>query len=602
MKKAFLVWLAGLCLAGTVHAAPPPAAAPPAGAAPARSYLDLTFEGPACRSTWFTGGRGYTAEVDATGPRSGQRGLHFEYTGSAPWSEKSGAFGVATRIFPAEELGGRQVRYSGYIRSEGIEHGAAGLWMRIDGPSGVLAFDNMEGRGVSGTTPWKRYDIELTLPPEAKAVFFGALLSGDGKAWVDDLSLEVDGKPWAEPTLPPLATPSEPAVAWLKEKAIPFTTPEAGHGFADLQPLKKIVGDARIVALGEATHGTREFFQMKHRLTEFLASEMGFTLFAIEANMPEAYRVNDYVLTGQGDPRELLRGMYFWTWDTQEVLDMILWMREFNRSGKGRIQFLGFDMQTPTVAIDNARKLAAEADPDLAPKLEEAYAPFADWGGAGGPDPKKDEARLAGARRALEILESARPRLVEKLGKEKAEWTIQNARVAVQEEESQAGKVGRDASMAKNVDWILAQAPPGTKIVLWAHNYHVSRRPDAMGGDLAQTHPKDMVVLGFAFNQGTYTAVGKNGVGTNDADPAMAGSVESYFHVTGLPRFLLDLRGIPASAPSSLWLNEPQPFRSIGALAMKCGYDQRTLSKDYDGIIFFDQSNASAVFPRPAKK
>ncbi|HYN07815.1 MAG TPA: hypothetical protein VES67_10525 [Vicinamibacterales bacterium] len=77
-------------------------------------------------------------------------------------------------------------------------------------------------------------------------------------------------------------------------------TPEAGRGFADLQPLKTISGDARIVSLGEATHGTREFFQLKHRILEFLATEMGFTIFSIEANMPEAYRLNDYVLTGAG--------------------------------------------------------------------------------------------------------------------------------------------------------------------------------------------------------------------------------------------------------------------------------------------------------------
>lgn len=595
MKKAFF---AGVLLAGAVHAA-----GPPATPAPARTYLDLTFEASECRGGWYFGGWGYTATVDATRPHAGRQSLHFEYTGATPWAEKSGVFGVATRIFPAEELGtgGRKIRYSGYIRTEGVEHGAAGLWMRVDGPAGTLGFDNMEGRGVTGTTPWKQYHVELTVPSEAKAVYFGALLSGDGKAWVDDLSFEVDGKPWVEPPLPPLETPAAPAVAWLKEKAVPFTTPEAGHGFADLQFLKKVVGDARVVSLGEATHGTREFFQMKHRLTEFLATEMGFTLFAIEANMPEAYRVNDYVLTGQGDPRELLRGMYFWTWDTQEVLDMILWMREFNRSGKGRIQFLGFDMQTPTVAIENARKLAAEADPALAPKLEEAYTPFADWGTVPGVDNQKNEQRLAGAQKALAILEAARPRLTEKLGKEKAEWAIQNARVAVQEEESNTGKVSRDASMAKNVDWILQQAPPGAKIVLWAHNYHVSRRPDSMGGYLEQTHPKDMLVLGFAFNQGKYTARGPGSLGTHDAGPAMGGSVESYFHATGLPRFFLDLRGIPGTAPSSSWLNESRPFRSIGAVALKCGYDQRVLAKDYDGILYFDQTNASAVFPRPAK-
>ena len=92
------------------------------------------------------------------------------------------------------------------------------------------------------------------------------------------------------------------AVRWLRQHVVPLQTVEAGHGFTDLQPLGEMVGDARIVELGEATHGTREFFQLKHRLVEYLASQKGFTIFSIEANMPEAYRLNDFILHGDGDP------------------------------------------------------------------------------------------------------------------------------------------------------------------------------------------------------------------------------------------------------------------------------------------------------------
>ena len=154
-----------------------------------------------------------------------------------------------------------------------------------------------------------------------------------------------------------------PVTDWIAANAIPLATPEAGHGFADLQPLKKLIGNARIVALGEGTHGTREFFQLKHRMLEFLAGQMGFTIFSIEANMPEAYRLNAYVLHGTGDPAELLEGMYFWTWDTQEVLEMIRWMRAFNQSGKGRVEFTGFDMQTPTVALEIVNRFLGKYDP-----------------------------------------------------------------------------------------------------------------------------------------------------------------------------------------------------------------------------------------------
>jgi erythromycin esterase-like protein len=160
--------------------------------------------------------------------------------------------------------------------------------------------------------------------------------------------------------------------SWLKTNAIRLSTVEAGHGFADMKPLKKIIGDARIVSLGEATHGTREFFQLKHRMLEFLVKEKGFTIFSIEANMPEAYRLNDYVLNGNGDPAALIKGMYFWTWSTEEVLDMVMWMRKFNKAGKGRLQFTGFDMQTPDVAAGIVSDFVAKVEPDYSAPVRQA--------------------------------------------------------------------------------------------------------------------------------------------------------------------------------------------------------------------------------------
>ena len=168
--------------------------------------------------------------------------------------------------------------------------------------------------------------------------------------------------------------PDQSVVDWIAANAVRLKTPEAANGFADMQPLKKIIGNARIVSLGEATHGTREFFQLKHRMLEFLATEMGFTIFSIEANMPEAYRLNDYVLNGVGDPAKLLKGMYFWTWNTEEVLDMIKWMREFNKSGKGRVQFTGFDMQTPDAAAAIVRDFVTKNDAAYEANLQKAIA------------------------------------------------------------------------------------------------------------------------------------------------------------------------------------------------------------------------------------
>jgi len=170
--------------------------------------------------------------------------------------------------------------------------------------------------------------------------------------------------------------PSE-VIQWIRGHAVPIRAVEAGSGFEDLEPLRQMIGDARIVALGEATHGSREISQMNHRLIEFLASEMGFTILAIEANMPEARRVTDYIAEGRGDPATLIRGMYFWNLRTTEMLATIEWMRRFNAQNSATIprrylEFTGFDMQVHDGAVSVVRDYVARWRPDLVPKVDKA--------------------------------------------------------------------------------------------------------------------------------------------------------------------------------------------------------------------------------------
>ncbi|MCC6537708.1 MAG: erythromycin esterase family protein [Bryobacterales bacterium] len=166
------------------------------------------------------------------------------------------------------------------------------------------------------------------------------------------------------------AAPSGPT-DWIKTNAVSLKTVEAGHGFDDMAPLKAMVGDARIVALGEATHGSREFFQLKHRMLEFLVKEKGFTIFSINANMPEAYRLNDYVLEGKGDPAMLIKETLE-IWDTEEVLAMIHWMREYNLMAKNKVQFTGFGMQSPNFASKTVEAFVGRYRPELLPAVRNA--------------------------------------------------------------------------------------------------------------------------------------------------------------------------------------------------------------------------------------
>lgn len=561
------------------------------------------------------------------------------------------------------------------------------------------------------------------------------------------------------------ASEDQTVVEWIRARAVPLKTVEVGHGFSDTEPLKSIVGDARIVSLGEATHGTREFFQLKHRMLEFLASEMGFTVFSIEANMPEAYRLNDYVLNGNGDPAKLLKGMYFWTWDTEEVLDMIRWMREFNKSGKGHIEFTGFDMQTPDVAVQNVREFIAKNDAayldslahasdlvrSIARSDEEqsfgvatatfpvkdaaskkirfsgyiktqdvtkgwaglwwrvdgdsgvlAFDNMQDRGASGTTDwkryeinlpvasdakninfgaiftgegtawlddltveldgvayantndfdldfespipkgfytggngyrvqldghvfhggkqslkmqktemalvgSKSDDAAIAAAswRNVVAHIETARSSYLAKgVGAKDVDWTEQNARIVLQGMQMKSGEVSRDYSMATNIKWI-ADHSPGAKIVVWAHNGHVStntaRGFGAMGASLRSMFGSEMVVFGFAFNQGSFQAV-ESGKGLRNftVPPGPIGGLDSTLAASGIPMFALDLRA-PEDGQIADWLNTPRATRAIGAMYSEDSPNSYIanlkVADCYDAILFVEKTTAAHKNP-----
>jgi erythromycin esterase len=586
----------------------------------------LTFEA----IEWFGGSQnagGYEAGIDRKVFKEGKVSAYVRMKDSKP-----GHFGTLGQSFLAKAYQGKRVRLSAQFKTKDVKAGT-GLWMRVEGKGKMLGFDNMPDRRLSGTKDWARAEIVLDVSDKATVIVIGMLLVGDGQVWVDDFKVEVvgkevqatarsqevdieqagavDGVPEKPANLgfenvAALFKPSAEETAWLKENAVPFATEKAGTGFADLKAFGDIVGTARIVSLGEGTHGTSEFFAMKHRLTEYLVREKGFTHFAIEANLPETYRVNEYVLGGQGDPRQLLAGMYFWTWNTQEVLDLIEWMRKYNASHKKKVQFLGFDMQFGRVAMENVRAFAKKADPKYAEKLDTAYEGLADYWGdfqtatAARKRSRNDKEEIA--KRAWGVvkhLEAGRETYRKKHDADPVERAIQDARVAAQAAQVQV-EMGsyRDQCMADNVAWILAQAPKGSKIVLWAHNGHVSRSPGAMGSFLAKQFGKEMVVLGFACREGTYTAInpGKGLVDDNPLQDPPPGTIEWSLHRTGHARCVLDLRKARA-ARQGKWLDQPLPFRSVGALAMAQQFFPVRLPEQYDALIYFDRTKPSVCFP-----
>ena len=416
------------------------------------------------------------------------------------------------------------------------------------------------------------------------------------------------------PTLPLSTLPPDPVPGWLDANVHPFDGPHLSLPHTDLEFLRDIVGDARVVSLGEGTHGTRDFFEMKARILRFLVEEMGFNTFAIEATWPESRRLDRYVRTGEGDPKVLLSGLYFWTWNTESVIEMIEWMRSHNEAG-GDVGFHGFDMQHPGMALHNVRDYVRQVDAesvDTVGRQLDCLARFANgpdgWGGRGRPYPQQSATYWADCRTSLD---AARDLLLEHRedyesasGEDAFAVALQSLRVALQYHLQTTGEQYRDESMAENTEWISRQIGPEGRMVLWAHNDHVAARPRRQGLYLRQTFEDDMVVVGFSHETGQFSAVdlrpgGQPGLGPYDLEAPVPGSFERVFAMVDFPGFFLDLRDHEFNSQQTYWLGESRLFRSIGCcLSPDYGtWFNTPLAEWYDVIIHFESTGPTTVLP-----
>lgn len=418
-------------------------------------------------------------------------------------------------------------------------------------------------------------------------------------------------------TVPPVA------VTWLRDNGISLATVEPSTDFADLQPLKRIIGDARLVALGEATHGTHEFSAMKHRLVRFLITEMGFTTFALEAGLPECDRIDDYVGGGGGDPVALLRGLELWPWRTEEMRDMIDWMRAYNAVlTAGRVHFRGFDMQNLSMAHDNVLAYLRRVDPGAAAQAEVRYQLLA--AGRPGQDdltvllnasPQVQAAYLDSVRSVYDDLAASRGHYETMATPDSFAVALQNARVVVQAVDFIAAYARkqygvRDTYMAENVGWLLDRAGSGEKMVLWAHNEHVGATPAAtdvpgavtksMGTWLRERYAGQYRPVGQTFYAGECNAV--DGTLTKVTVPPPPGdSYETAFRQAMQPRLLLDLRSMSPGDAATIWLTGPHQMHVIGAVYDEAEPDlyfsSVRLAEKFDALVYIECSTPSHLLP-----
>lgn len=400
----------------------------------------------------------------------------------------------------------------------------------------------------------------------------------------------------------------------------------------DYDPLMKMIGDARVVMIGEASHGTHEFYRERAQITKRLIQEKGFSAVAVEGDWPDAYRVNRYVkaMSDDEDATDALKGFKrfpAWMWRNADVLDFVGWLRTHNDdlpNTSAKVGFYGLDLYSLHTSIEAVLIYLDKIDPEAGQRARNRYACFDHFG--------KDE-QSYGYATGLGLAESCEEEVVNQLieihrrateyarrdGRVALDdyfYAWQNARLVMNAERYYRsmfrGRVSswnlRDSHMAETLDSLLTylgDQSRNARVVVWEHNSHLGdARATSMGqegewnvGQLArERYGHDAVLIGMTTHHGTVTAASNWDAPAERkrVRPALGGSYEGVFHDARFPRFLLTLRDDRHTADA---LREPMLERAIGVIykpetERQSHYFRARLSNQFDAVIHFDETRA----------
>ncbi len=393
-------------------------------------------------------------------------------------------------------------------------------------------------------------------------------------------------------------------------------------GPGEYDPLLDTIGDAPFVLLGQASYGTHEFHRARVEITKRLIRERGFRGVAVEADWPDAARVDRWVRGGSDDADAAgalgsFRRFPAWTWRNADVLDFVEWLREHNDAvgdERRKAGFYGLDLYSLHASTESVLAGLRRMDPDAARQAEARRACFdrfggdaqgwgaaatfghaipcgdeilqrlVDWNGGSGRD-----ASFAGEREE-QLLRDAPAYYRALFGSPVLPWNL------------------RDRHMAETLDALadrLSADGERAKLVVWAHNAHLGdARATEMGehgelslGELVRARRgADAVLVGFTTDSGTVTAASawEGPARRRRLSPALTGSYEALFHEVRYPRFLIDLRGSP---DAGIVLSERRLERAVGAVyrprtERRSHYFLARLPAQFDAVVHFDQTRA----------
>lgn len=384
----------------------------------------------------------------------------------------------------------------------------------------------------------------------------------------------------------------DPFAKWAAAHAFPVTTLDFSADSSDLQPLASVVGTARVVALGEPTHGAHEPLALRNRLIRFLVEKMGFTAVALESGFTESSAVASFVALGPGEAQGVVRdGLTSGKGSFGENRELVQWMRDYNvaaAADRHRIRFYGIDLTAggrisgPKRALDFSLAFLSRSDAADADRIRESLDGTLPADGEFG---SLSKTALAALDRGIAAIAAAtvrnRDSLIARSSAAEYRWALHNLAVARQlaryfhvttprtnEDMREAGPAiaARDYAMAENVRWAVDNEGAGGRVIVFAHNNHVMNwkedggywagmreKPLMMGANLRRAYGKDLLIIAASSLSAA--------AGLPSPEP-LEDSIDDTLARVGMPRMLLDLRTARQDPAALAWLSRQRSLHA----------------------------------------
>ena len=517
-------------------------------------------------------------------------------------SDKNGTFGCITYRIPANYVGDTIV-LSGRIKYENVKN-YVGLLMRIDEHSkkSPLAFKSMQYQKIRGTSDWREYSIKLPFPSNAKAIYVGGILGKKGVAWFDDFKVSIDGidiqklEETKRLTLEDYNSNKLESALSKSSRKLDFSSEETLRN--SLDPLIEKIGDKKIVAIGESTHGTSEFYRLREIITKRLIKEKGYRLVALENPYDDIEILNRDLHKSPLD--SLMHKHLFSIYQTQEMKSFLQWYKD-NKS-EYNIEFKGCDDSYWVfyeLLKDNINSIN---DKVLNKLLEELKSNIE----KSSTDNLKKEHKVNNSiyNNILEIenyLESTK-----KTTKSIREilFNGKNTYINYVNIKNQKPIQSRDEIMADRISFLAKNSD--SKIIVWAHNAHISNEIitdneiGIMGRDLKKEFDSDYYTIGLTTLKGSYAYMDEKFINgdhlyTEKLKTESFQPVDSLFWEKKLSQngnsFVMDMSDLK---------NQLTTDEIIGATRL-IGYSKESeediyylpLIKNFDTMIFIEETNST---------